>query len=381
MTSNLSRVGKIGASELSFIQEYRDSLLEKGIISQEIYEKLANMGSFTQTRYSTAWRLQLDEKQLDKYQEFLLEQDRKKYNSAMIRGKACEDILMEQWLNENEEWKIVDSQVRVEMNLKNVGIPLIITCDFIVERIVDGLRKIIECKTRELNPSNNWSISGWEELKERGCPFSHILQVNQQMSFLGIYEAEVITGAIMVTKIGKGKNKTFEYEIADNFTQRFDIDPVLSNAVSCCVSWIDYEIKNNPEIFKKDEESKTKADLQIDGFLEDFTTTKEGVIQEELARKILRLQELKPLVKEFESLEKEVKSNIKEKMGLSRKIKLVSNSFELVAKYTKPSCFDEIGITQEIKEKEEALELAKILEVGVAKSRPSLRYEINMIGG
>lgn len=375
MQTNLSRIGKIGASELSFIHEYRDALLEKQIINHEVHSQLQNIGSFAQTRYSTAWRLQLTEEQLNSYQEFILEQDRKKYNSAMIRGKSCEQMIMDQWLNENQGWKIIDSQVRVERNLSDVNIPLIITCDFIVEK--NSKKKVVECKTRELNPSSDWSVNAWEEAKKKGCNFSHILQVNQQMMMLGIDEAEIITGAIIVRSEGKGKNKTFEYEIADNFTRQFKLDNMLIDAVSYSVMWLDYEIKNNKKIFEKEQELKTKTDLQIDAFLEDFTATKEEIATAELSAKISRFEELKSFAQEFKTLEADLKSEIRNIMGLSRKLKLTSNSFELIAKYTKPSFLTEEDKEAGIKKCQTALEYARNLEVGCAKSTPSLRLEIN----
>lgn len=374
MQTNLSRVGKIGASELSFVRDYREPLLEKGIINKEVSDRLKDMGNFCQTRYSTANRLQLDEAQLASYQEFILEQDRKKYNSAMIRGKACEQIMIEQWLNENEGWEVIDSQVRVERCLTDVNIPLIITADFIVQK--GDKKKVIECKTKELNPSSNWSVNAWEKAKKDGCSFAHVLQVNQQMMMLGINEAEVITGAIIVRSEGKGKNKTFEYEISDNFTNKFTLDNMLVDAVSYSVMWLDHELKTNKEIFEKEQEEKTKADLQIDAFLEDFTATKEEIATDKLVNKILRLEHLKPFLVEAKQLEEEIKADIKQTIGVSRKLKLKADSFDIIANYTKPSFLDEQDVLEGIKKAETALEDAKKVEIGTAKSKPSLRWKM-----
>lgn len=135
MTNNPSRVGKIGASELSFVREYRHALLEKNIINPEIFDKLEGMDKkFCQTRYSTVQRLELDEAQLEAFQSHILEEDRKKRNSSMTRGKSCEQMMIEQWLNENEGWVVIDSQVRIEKRLAGVDMPLIVTTDFIVEK-------------------------------------------------------------------------------------------------------------------------------------------------------------------------------------------------------------------------------------------------------
>lgn len=68
---------------------------------------------------------------------------------------------------------------------------------------------------------------------------------------------------------------------------------------------------------------------------------------------------------------------IKNIMGLSRKLKLTSNSFELIAKYTKSNFLDEEGIVAGIEKAKIALEEARNVEIGTAKSRPSLRFEIN----
>jgi hypothetical protein len=376
MQTNLSRVGKIGASELSFVREYRHPLLEKNIINEEIFEQLESMNEkFCQTRYSTAQRLQLDEDQLDAFQTHLLEEDRKKRNSSMTRGKSCEQMMMEQWLNENEGWEIIDSQARVEKHLVGVEMPLIVTTDFIVQK--NGRKKIIECKTKEIKPDNDYSIGVWEKYKAAGCSFSHVMQVNQQMSFLGISEAEIITGAVICRSEGKGKNKTFEYEISDNFTQKLELSVMLDDAICVSVGWLDYELKNNRDaILNKPDFEKTKADLEIDAFLEDFTATKEEIANAELSKKILRFQELKPLIQEAKSLEEEIKSEIKQVMGISRKLRLKSNSFEVNASYTKPSFLDEDGVVAGIKKAEEALEFAKKIEIGTAKSKPSLRWQV-----
>lgn len=371
--TNLSRVGKLGASQISFIREYKDALLDKKIITPELFDKFESLEEYLPTRYSEAHIVQFDEKQLSDFQALKEENDKKK---AMQRGKECELLVMQQWLNENEGWQIIDEQVRLEKKLVGVDIPLIVTIDFIVEK--EERRKIIEVKTKDLNPSSDWSVNAWEKLKSKGCPFQNTLQVNMQALFSDIHDMDVITAAVITKTEGKGKDKTFTYEISDNFTDSFEFCPMVGNAITQSVLWFDYELKNNKdELFGKAAELKTKADLEIDAFLEDYTATKEEVATPELAAKIARFQELKPLLKEAKNLEEEIKAEVKEVMGLSRKLKLASNSFELTAKFTKPAFYDEVEISAKIEKTKQELELAKSIEIGMAKSKPSLRLEIN----
>jgi hypothetical protein len=286
-------------------------------------------------------------------------------NPAMKRGKACEQMVMDLFLQERPDYTIVDSQVRVEKKLKGVDIPLITTIDYILD-YSEGGRFIHECKTTD--------ISIFYKLQGK-IPFHYQLQTQMQMSWNNIPQLYITIAGVQTISGGRGKEKT--YQILESLTEFFRLDEKLINAITQSVLWFDYELKNNrDEIFNKPDELKTKADLEMDAFLEDFTATKEEKLSNELSTKIERLEELKPLLIEAKKLDEEIKAQIKEVMGVSRKLKLTSPQFDIVANFTKPAFLDEAGILEEIEKAKVNLQKTTELEIGAAKSRPSLRWKL-----
>lgn len=359
MQAHYSRLGKIGASEISgLVREYAPTLLEKNIINQEIHDKLMQMPAYLETRYSLAHKLSFDQGQLDNFQNFI-------ENEAMKRGKLCEEMVMQQFMNEHPEFKIIDSQVRIEKRLKDVSIPLISTLDYIIAN--ENKKYIHECKTTD--------ISIFYKLQDQ-TPFHYQIQLNMQMFWNEIEEAYITIAGVQSISKGRGKEKT--YQILEHQTQLFKLEPMIIDAIKQSVFWFDFEIKNNKkELFEKADELKTKSDLQMDSFLEDYTATKEEIASTDLSEKIRRVEELKIMTKELKTLEEDLKAQLKKIMGHhSRKLKVIANDFELNAKYTKPSFFDEVMILEEIKKREQEVEEARQIDVGMPKSKPSLRIEI-----
>ena len=86
------RFGIIGASEVAgLLKEYSANLLAENIIDESINDKLLQMPSYLETRYSLAKKLMLDRDQFKRFNDF-------NTNEAMKRGHIMEEAVKDDFL-------------------------------------------------------------------------------------------------------------------------------------------------------------------------------------------------------------------------------------------------------------------------------------------
>ena len=327
------RFGIIGASEVAgLLKEYKDNLLAENLISASMHERLLQMPSYLETRYSLAKKLMLDREQFKRFNEY-------NSNKAMQRGKECEEMVKDDFLNQHLELSIAEKQTQKEKLIKGCKFPFRATIDYLLS---DG--SLLECKTTDINY--------WYNLEKEGCPFNYEIQANAQMWLHGRENCYIHIAGVQTTK---GEHQILE---SKPFTIKYDKQ--IINAIQASLIWFSAEFEKG-SLLIKDDADKVKKDKQIDEFLEIEKGTLELPLNSDLSAKLERLKELADLVKEHEKLDKEIRAEIRKSMEGFSMARFKSNQFEIEAKFSKESYHDEASIN-------EAIEKAKSITIGDVKS-------------
>lgn len=361
------RFGIIGASEVAgLLKEYSANLLAENIIDESINDKLLQMPSYLETRYSLARKLMLDREQFKRFNEF-------NETEATKRGKAMEDAVKDDYLKQHLELSVVESQTIKEKIIKNCRFPFRATIDYLLSN-----GSILECKTTD--------ISQWEyTIARNGLPFNYYIQAQAQ---LWLHEKEIcevhIAGVKTIkkaenfpVKFHKGNQGNddsgclytgTEHQILESKTFKISLDSKIVRAITASLVWFSAEFEKGT-LLNKDEVSKSKKDKQIDDFLEIIKGTLELPLESELSTKLSRLKELEESKKEYEKLDKEIKDKIKESMTGYKYANFKSNQYEIKASFSNESYHDEASIN-------EAIEKAKSIQVGDVKAskRLTIKY-------
>ena len=335
----------IGASEVAgLLAEYSLTLLQQDIINQEVFDKLQDMPSYLETRYSLARKLMLDREQFKKFNEF-------NTNEAMIRGSECEELVKDDFISQYG-LSIFESQT--------VKDKLISGCEFTFRATIDYLldnNTILECKTTDIN---RWEYT----IASKGLPFNYYIQAQAQ---LWLHEKETCYVHIAGIQTNKD-NDLIKYNLLESKTFVVKKDESIIKAIQSSLVWFSLEFESG-DLLDKKEEQKTKKDKQIDEFLQIERGTIEIAIDGDLSAKLSKLKELEIAKKEYDKLDKEIKEQIKSMMAGYAVGKFKSNEFKIEAKYSKESYHDEESIA-------EAIEKAKSINVGDLKvaKRLTVKY-------
>ena len=329
------RFGIIGASEVAgLLKEYSANLLAENIINESIHDQLLQMPSYLETRYSLAKKLMLDREQFNRFNDFTT-------NEAMKRGQAMEEAVKDDFLKQNLELSVIESQTKKEKLIKGCKFPFRATIDYLLSN-----GSILECKTTN-------DFFGWSKIEKEGLPFNYIIQCQAQ---IWLHEKEVCYIHIA------GVNK--ENQILESKTFQIGFDAKIIRAINASLVWFSAEFDKGSLLEKKDED-KTKKDKQIDDFLELDKGTLEKPLDSDLSAKLARLKELEEAKKEYERLDKEIKENIRQSMTGYKYARFKSNQFEIKASFSNESYHDEASIN-------EAIEKAKSIQVGDVKASKKL---------
>ena len=331
------RFGIIGASEVAgLLKEYSANLLAENIIDESINDKLLQMPSYLETRYSLGRKLMLDREQFKRFNDF-------NSNEAMKRGQAMEEAVKDDFLKQNpiHNYSIVEAQSQKEKIIKNCRFSFRATIDYILSN-----DSILECKTTN-------DLFGWSKIEKYGLPFNYYIQCQAQM---WLHEKESCFIHIA------GVNK--EHQILESKTFDIGLDTKIIRAITASLIWFSAEFEKSSMLNKQDSD-KTKKDKQIDEFLELERGTLELPLDSDLSAKLARLKELEEAKKEYEKLEKKINEHIRQSMTGYRYARFKSNQFEIEAKYSNESYHDEASINQ-------AIEKAKSIQVGDVKAGKKL---------
>lgn len=329
------RFGIIGASEVArLLKEYSANLLSENIINESIHDQLLQMPSYLETRYSLAKKLMLNREQFNRFNDFTT-------NEAMKRGQAMEEAVKDDFLKQNLELSVIESQTKKEKLIKGCKFPFRATIDYLLSN-----GSILECKTTN-------DFFGWSKIEKEGLPFNYIIQCQAQ---IWLHEKEVCYIHIA------GVNK--ENQILESKTFQIGFDAKIIRAINASLVWFSAEFDKGSLLEKKDED-KTKKDKQIDDFLELDKGTLEKPLDSDLSAKLARLKELEEAKKEYERLDKEIKENIRQSMIGYKCARFKSNQFEIKASFSNESYYDEASIN-------EAIEKAKSIQIGDVKASKKL---------
>lgn len=339
------RFGIIGASEVAgLLKEYKDNLLAENLISASMHERLLQMPSYLETRYSLAKKLMLDKEQFKRFNEY-------NSNKAMQRGKECEEMVKDDFIQQDTAHidlgdgvfkmtvVIAEEQTMKEKLIKGCKFPFRATIDYLLS---DGW--LLECKTTD--------IAQWFKIENEGCPFNYEIQANAQMWLHGKENCYIHIAGVQTTK---GEHQILE---SKPFTIKYDKQ--IINAIQASLIWFSAEFEKG-SLLIKDDADKVKKDKQIDEFLEIERGTLEQSLTSDLSAKLGRLKELAELVKEHDKLDKEIKAEIRKSMQGYSMARFKSNQFQIEAKFSKESYYDEASIN-------EAIEKAKSITIGDVKS-------------
>ena len=329
------RFGIIGASEVAgLLKEYSANLLAENIISASIHDALLQMPSYLETRYSLAKKLMLDREQFKRFNDF-------NTNEAMKRGQAMEEAVKDDFLKQNLELSIVESQTQKEKIIKGCKFPFRATIDYLLSD-----NSILECKTTN-------DLFGWSRIEKDGLPYNYYIQCNAQ---LWLHEKENCYIHIA------GVNK--ERQILESKPFTINLDTQIIRAITASLVWFSAEFEKG-SLLEKQDEDKTKKDKQIDEFLELERGTLELPLESDLSAKLARLKELEEVKREYEKLDKEIRETIRQSMTGYKYARFKSNQFQIEAKYSNESYHDEASIN-------EAVEKAKSIQVGDVKASKKL---------
>ena len=328
------RFGIIGASEVAgLLKEYSANLLAENFIDESINDKLLQMPSYLETRYSLAKKLILNREQFNRFNDF-------NTNEAMKRGQAMEETVKDDFLFFSKIKDIVESQTIKEKLIKGCRFPFRATIDYLLS---DG--SILECKTTD--------ISQWFRIENYGLPFNYYIQCQAQV---WLHEKE--TCYIHIAGVNK------EHQILDSKTFTIKLDTQIIRAITASLVWFSAEFEKGSLLDKQDGD-KTKKDKQIDEFLKLERGTLEKSLESDLSAKLSRLKELEEAKKEYDKLDKEIRETIKQSMAGYKYARFKSNQFEIEAKYSNETFHDEASIN-------EAVEKAKSIQVGDVKASKKL---------
>ena len=329
------RFGIIGASEVAgLLKEYSANLLAENIISASIHDALLQMPSYLETRYSLAKKLMLDREQFKRFNDF-------NTNEAMKRGQAMEEAVKDDFLKQNLELSIVESQTQKEKIIKGCKFPFRATIDYLLSD-----NSILECKTTN-------DLFGWSRIEKDGLPYNYYIQCNAQ---LWLHEKENCYIHIA------GVNK--ERQILESKPFTINLDTQIIRTITASLVWFSAEFEKG-SLLEKQDEDKTKKDKQIDEFLELERGTLELPLESDLSAKLARLKELEEVKREYEKLDKEIRETIRQSMTGYKYARFKSNQFQIEAKYSNESYHDEASIN-------EAVEKAKSIQVGDVKASKKL---------
>ena len=342
------RFGIIGASEVAgLLKEYSANLFAENIINASIHDKLLQMPSYLETRYSLARKLMLDRKHFNRFNEF-------NTNEAMKRGQAMEEAVKDDFfcqeylisLKESLGLSVVDSQKMEETKIKGCRFPFRATIDYLLSD-----DSILECKTTD--------IAQWFKIEDNGLPYNYYIQCQAQ---LWLHEKE--TCYIHIAGVKTWSYIAKEHQILDSQSYTISLNQMIINAIKASLVWFSSEFEKGSLLDKKDED-KTQKDKQIDKFLEIERGTLEKPLDSDLSAKLSRLKELEEAKDEYEKLDKEIKETIKQSMTGYKYARFKSNQFEIEAKFSNESYHDEASIN-------EAVEKAKSIQVGDVKAGKKL---------
>ena len=329
----------IGASEIAgIIKEYSANLFAENLISETINEKLQAMPNYLETRYSLGKKLILTREQFKRFNEFTS-------NKAMSRGKEMEEDVRIDYTRQHLELKVIEDETQAVKDkiIKGCRFPFRATIDYILSD-----SRILECKTTD--------ISQWFKIENDGLPFNYYIQAQAQ---LWLHEKEIcevhIAGVNTVNK---------EHQILESKTFKVGLDPKMVRAITVSLVWFSAEFEKGT-LFNKDDSDKTKKDKQIDEFLALEKGTLELPLESDLSAKLARLKELEEAKKEYETIEKEIREQVKQSMKDYKFARFKSNQFEIEAKYSNESYHDEASINK-------AIEKAKSMTVGDVKAGKKL---------
>ena len=329
----------IGASEIAgIIKEYSANLFAENLISETINEKLQAMPNYLETRYSLGKKLILTREQFKRFNEFTS-------NKAMSRGKEMEEDVRIDYTRQHLELKVIEDETQAVKDkiIKGCRFPFRATIDYILSD-----SRILECKTTD--------ISQWFKIENDGLPFNYYIQAQAQ---LWLHEKEIcevhIAGVNTVNK---------EHQILESKTFKVGLDPKMENMLRESLTWFSSEFEKGT-LFTKDDSDKTKKDKQIDEFLALEKGTLELPLESDLSAKLARLKELEEAKKEYETIEKEIREQVKQSMKDYKFARFKSNQFEIEAKYSNESYHDEASINK-------AIEKAKSMTVGDVKAGKKL---------
>lgn len=333
----IDRFQIIGASEVAgLLKEYSANLLADNIIGENIHDKLLQMPSYLETRYSLGKKLMLDREQFKGFNDF-------NTNEAMKRGHIMEEAVKDDFLRQNpiHNYSILEAQTLKEKLIKGCKFPFRATIDYLLS---DG--SILECKTTN-------DLFGWSKIEKYGLPFNYYIQCQAQM---WLHEKESCFIHIA------GVNK--EHQILESKTFDIGLDTKIIRAITASLVWFSAEFERGT-LFNKDDSDKTKKDKQIDEFLELERGTLELPLESDLSAKLARLKELEEQKKEYEKLDKEIRETIRQSMSGYKYARFKSNQFEIKASFSNESYHDETSIN-------EAIDKAKSIQVGDVKAGKKL---------
>ena len=332
----------IGASEVAgLLKEYSANLFAENIINASIHDKLLQMPSYLETRYSLARKLMLDRKHFNRFNEF-------NTNEAMKRGQAMEEAVKDDFfcqeylisLKESLGLSVVDSQKMEETKIKGCRFPFRATIDYLLSD-----DSILECKTTD--------IAQWFKIEDNGLPYNYYIQCQAQ---LWLHDKEICYINIA------GVNK--EHQILDSQSYTISLNQMIINAIKASLVWFSAEFEKGSMLDKQDSD-KTKKDKQIDEFLELKMGTLELPLESDLSAKLAQLKELEEAKKEYDKLDKEIRETIRQSMAGYKYANFRSNQYEIKASFSNESYHDEASIN-------EAVEKAKSIQVGDVKASKKL---------
>lgn len=335
----LDRFQIIGASEISgLLKEYAGNLYKANIIHDGIYNKLCLMPKYLETRYSLAQKLKLDREQFKRFQESC-------DNFAMKRGRDCEQLVAQDYLNANQGVSIIDAHTSKDISIDNCKFKFRATIDYLLSN-----NKLLEIKTTSLD-----RLMLLEEID-----FNYYIQIQAQMWLHNIDSVVLYYGGI--NSIYNKETKQYNHQLLS--TKTFEIKNDRSNmivkAIKTCLEWFSYEYEKG-NIFEKIEEEKTAKDLAIDNFIATEKGTLRDTIDDDTIIDLKRLKELETFYYEYKELEEKIREKVKSKMNGYLIASFETSSYKIEAKYSKESVYNQECI-------DNAILKAKSLQIGDIKS-------------
>lgn len=334
----LDRFQVIGASEISgLLKEYAGNLYKANIINDGIYNKLFLMPKYLETRYSLAQKLKLDREQFKRFQE-------SNDNFAMKRGRDCEQLVAQDYLNSKQGVSIIESHTSKDITVNNCKFKFRATIDYLLSN-----NKLLEVKTTSLD-----RLMLLEEID-----FNYYIQAQAQMWLHNIDSTVLYYGGI--NSIYNKETKQYSHQLLSNktFEIKNDRSNMITKAITICLEWFSYEYEKG-NIFEKAEEEKTAKDLAIDNFIATEKGTLRDEIDEETIDDLKKLKELESFYYEYKELEEKIKDKTKNKMNGYLMACFEKNNYKIEAKYTKESVYNQDCI-------DNAILKAKSLQIGDVK--------------